>query len=439
VHIRHPPPPEPLEALLLALVEALLLEALLEAALEALLDAAPPAPPAPVVAAAPPVPVVPGLPPAPLELELDVAVVAVEPPEPLLEPASPDPVVLPLAELLEPPEVGSGEEHAGISSGVATIARRAVIGSFMFKGSLHGDTPRPHRSCRPCRCYGSARNLHEIIHHAAFCLKVRVPRVNSQLRRASAAAAFPRQEPLMNRTSCLIAAICSLSALASGGCSGAAAPTSSTITGSVAQASFPKPVSAITVKSDAGKTSTVAVGADGRFSVTLEKGAGYQLFLGADGKSMPIVLKSDQSRLQTQVHVKSGGASLSIGSVRYWNGGSRAEAKVLTPTSAGGAACVKGVFANSSQPCASGVAAATCSDEGDDEDSDGEQADEQGGESGADCVDGIDSTTHQSCDGGPAANPTDATSADEVGVPESNVSDDLGCGDEEDDDGEEAD
>jgi hypothetical protein len=249
----------------------------------------------------------------------------------------------------------------------------------------------------------------------------------------------------MNRTSRLIAAICSLAAVASGGCSGAAAPTASTITGSVAQASFPKPVSAITVKSDAGKTSTVAVGADGRFSVTLEKGAGYQLFLGADGKSMPIVLKSDQTRLQTQVHVKSGGASLNIGSVRYWNGGSTAEAKVITPASPG--SCVNGVFANSTQPCASGVAAATCSEEGDDEESDDDGADEQGGDQGADCVDGIDSTTHLSCDGGPAANPTDATAAeptdastaDEMGVPESNVSDDLGCGDDEGDDGEETD
>jgi hypothetical protein len=242
----------------------------------------------------------------------------------------------------------------------------------------------------------------------------------------------------MNRNSCLIAALCSLAAVASGGCSGAPAPTASTITGSVAQASFPKPVSAITVKSDAGKTSTVAVGADGRFSVTLEKGAGYQLFLGADGKSMPIVLRSDQARLQTQVHVKSGGASLSIGRVRYWNGGATSEAKVLTPTGAAASSCVNGLFANSSQPCASGVAAATCS-ESDDDDSDGEQADDQGGDQGADCVDGIDSTTHQSCDGGPAANPTDASTADEVGVPESNISDNLGCADEGDDDGEEAD
>ena len=121
----------PLDALLLALVDALLL-----ALLEALLLAAPPAP---VVAAPPPVPLVPGIPPAPLELEA-----VVDAPVPLLVAAPPDPVVLPLAELLELSElldVGSEEEHAGASSGVATIARKAVSGSFIFTAS-----PSRHQS-----------------------------------------------------------------------------------------------------------------------------------------------------------------------------------------------------------------------------------------------------------------------------------------------------
>jgi len=250
----------------------------------------------------------------------------------------------------------------------------------------------------------------------------------------------------MNRLSFLLAGACALAAVSSSGCSGAPAPTSSTLTGSVAQASFPKAVSAITVKSDAGKTSTVAVGADGRFSITLEKGAGYQLFLGADGKSIPIVLKSDQARLQTRVHVKSGGASLNIGSVRYWGGASTSESKVITGPATGAKSCVSGVFANTSQPCANGASAAVCG-EGDGEESDGDNGGdnhngdnhgEQGADSGADCVDGLDATTKQPCDGGPAANPTDADPASEIGVPEMNVPGDLGCG-EEGDDGEEAD
>lgn len=245
----------------------------------------------------------------------------------------------------------------------------------------------------------------------------------------------------MNRITYFLAAACALTVVASGGCSSTAVKTSSTLAGSVAQASFPKAVSAITVKSDAGKTSTVAVGADGRFSVELEKGAGYQLFLGADGKSIPIVLKSDQDRLQTQVHVKSGGASLSIGSVRYWGGTPTSEAKVVTEPGSTGKTCVDGVYANSSQPCASDVSTAVCA-ESDDEDSDGDHqdhGDDADDEEGADCVDGLDAATHQPCDGGPAANSTDADAASEMGVPEHNVPDDVGCGEEEDDDGETAD
>jgi hypothetical protein len=245
----------------------------------------------------------------------------------------------------------------------------------------------------------------------------------------------------MNRLSCSIVAACSIAAMASGGCSSTAAKTASTVTGSVAQASFPKPVSAITVKSDAGKTSSIAVGTDGKFSVDLEKGAGYQLFLGADGKSIPVVLKSDQGRLQTQVHVKAGGASLSLGSVRYWGGATTSEARDVTAPGTDNKACVGGVFANSSQPCASGVSAAVCSESDDEEtdDDQGDHADSSNEDPGVDCVDGLDAATHQPCDGGPEANPTDVDDATEVGIPESNVPDEIGCGEEEDDDGEEAD
>ena len=195
----------PLEALLL---EALLLEALLEALLLALLDAlllleallllaAPPAPPAPsvpVVAIAPPAPVVLGLPPTPVEL---VAVV-----EPavvlLLAAAPPDPVLLPLSEPLELLDGASGEEHAGASNGVATIARKAVNGSFIFKGPWQGNARhfRAFLAFLP-GVHGSVRNLHEKFRRTAFCLKVRVRQVNNQLvRRRREHDRVARQEML---------------------------------------------------------------------------------------------------------------------------------------------------------------------------------------------------------------------------------------------------
>ncbi len=142
--------------------------------------------------------------------------------------------------------------------------------------------------------------------------------------------------------------------------------------------------------------------------------------------------------------------------MRYW-GGRATAAKIVTGPGTDAGSCVNGVYANSSQPCASTTAAAVCSDDGEENDdgaqsNDGEQDDDaetnddgaQGpdsGEQGADCVDGIDSTTQQPCDGGPAANPTDADPEEAIGVPENEVSGDIGCGgdDEEDDDGETAD
>jgi hypothetical protein len=241
----------------------------------------------------------------------------------------------------------------------------------------------------------------------------------------------------MKRASSIVLALTALTALAAGGCSTTPAATSSTLVGSIAQASFPKAVSAITVKSSSGKTSTVAIAADGKFSVKLDKGAKYQLFLGPDGKSIPLVLKSGQGRLETQVNVRSGGASLAMGSVRYWGGGGTTMAKVIAGSGASSTACVNGVFANSTQPCASSVATAVCSDDGEEND-DGEQGADTG-EQGADCVDGIDAATKQPCDGGPAANETDADPEQEMGVPENDVSGDVGCGGDEEDDGESAD
>lgn len=92
------------------------------------------------------------------------------------------------------------------------------------------------------------------------------------------------------------------------GC-GQPAPTTSTLTGSIAQESFAAPVKAITVTSDKGKTTTAAVDTNGKFSISLEKGATYRLFLGEDGKSTPVILNSDQGRLVTAAHVRSGGAN----------------------------------------------------------------------------------------------------------------------------------
>lgn len=194
-----------------------------------------------------------------------------------------------------------------------------------------------------------------------------------------------------------------------------AGPTASTLTGTVQQASFASPVTKITVR--AGTTTrTVPVNAAGRFSVSLDKGASYQLLIAQPGGDVPIILRRGAGRLDTTVTVKAGGATVALGNVTYWKNA------VATP------------------PAAVQVAAQVCSD-GDD----GEENDD----SGVDCVDGIDSATGQACDGGPAANQndgeqtdsevedTDCDATDAMGLPENDMPDSVGCDDsdgEEDDD-----
>lgn len=196
-----------------------------------------------------------------------------------------------------------------------------------------------------------------------------------------------------------------------GACSGT--PATSTVTGTLEQQSFASPVKKLTVDSGAVRT-TVPVDAAGRFAVTLDKGASYQLLVAQPSGDVPIVLRRGAGRLDTTVTVKAGGARVDLGKVTYW----KSDAAV-------------------SPPAPVQVAAQECDD--------GEEADD----SGVDCVDGIDSATGQACDGGPGANQndgevndsevedTDCSASDAMGLPDNDMPDTLGCGDgdgEEDDD-----
>ena len=87
-------------------------------------------------------------------------------------------------------------------------------------------------------------------------------------------------------------------------------------------------------------------------------------------------------------------------------------------------------------PVATTEAAATCEDQ-DEEEDDGDNNQ---------CENGIDPNGN-ACDGGPAANQnddaqveeSDSQTSDEMALPEHNLPGEIGCADEEDDDGEEAD
>lgn len=214
-------------------------------------------------------------------------------------------------------------------------------------------------------------------------------------------------------------------------------PTESTLQGTLDAASFTATVSVITAENDEGVRTTAPVEADGGFSLVLAKGAGYRFFLGDDGRSIPLVLRNNNGgRLETGVEIDTGGATVSMGSVRFWPGvpaqpTSFERMSVLGSGSVDTkAACTAGVFEGSSMPCASGAAPVACEDVDDDDDEE--------------CEDGVDPNGDE-CDGGPAANQTganeigtanqagkDASPYDALGVVELNVPREIACDDDDD-------
>lgn len=161
-----------------------------------------------------------------------------------------------------------------------------------------------------------------------------------------------------------------LGAAALAGCSTSesTASTTSALTGSIDQSTFPAAVAAVTVARSDGTTATAPVLDDGSFSALLEAGGTYRLLLSADGTGTPVVLDASGGRLRTEIQVVSAGGSIDIGTIKYWDpsGGSAspaAEAQALTvettvtPTET---SCVDGVLSGTRQTCATTEAPVDC-------------------------------------------------------------------------------
>lgn len=155
----------------------------------------------------------------------------------------------------------------------------------------------------------------------------------------------------------------SLSVTAFALCASCAAPPPSTVTGTVAQASFAEPVTHISARSSAGVVTVAAVDAQGDFSIALEEGSAYRFFLSPDGTGTPLVVRTEGDRLETELFVRSAGAEVDIGKVRFWGGARDTRSRSVglsSPLPEAGAACVEGFFEGTAQPCASGVAKQVC-------------------------------------------------------------------------------
>ncbi|MEO5731959.1 MAG: hypothetical protein ABI134_16960 [Byssovorax sp.] len=160
-----------------------------------------------------------------------------------------------------------------------------------------------------------------------------------------------------------------LGAAALTGCTtSSTASTTSELTGSIDQSTFPAAVAAITIARNDGTTTTAPVLDDGSFSALLESGGTYRLLLSADGTSTPVVLDASGGRLRTEIQVKTAGGSIDIGTIQYWDPtpgsaspGTDAQAletETTAPTT--DATCVDGVLSGTRQACATTEAPVDC-------------------------------------------------------------------------------
>ena len=144
------------------------------------------------------------------------------------------------------------------------------------------------------------------------------------------------------------------------GCS--TAPPPSTLSGTLEQASFPAPVAAVTFLKSDGTVHLAVVNAAGRFTIALDAGATYRVFLGKDGKSVPLAVRGAALPYGSQFTVASDGATVDLGTIRFFDGSIRPyEAVVVQGTAPITNACAGGVLGVTGIPCASSDATIQCS------------------------------------------------------------------------------
>ena len=193
------------------------------------------------------------------------------------------------------------------------------------------------------------------------------------------------------------------------GCSGTSTPSTSTITGQIDQASYPTAITQLTLKSGS-VTKTIPVDTLGQFSATVAAGNTYELLAGGvDG--VPIVVHATSARLDTTFHVRSGGAKLSLGQVHYLPG------------------VVKSGLVMANLPAANPPV--VCTDEDGDVDHEGQDGEHSDGEHADDANGHADEAKGQSQGAESSHESTDCGESDQMGMPDNNLPDEIGCGEEE--------
>lgn len=105
--------------------------------------------------------------------------------------------------------------------------------------------------------------------------------------------------------------------IATFGCSAKEGARESTVRGTVALSTFASTPAAIAASNESGRVARALLDAQGRFALPLAKGHTYQLSVEGVGQSTPIVYPRASGKLDATFILKTNGASIALGQVRY--------------------------------------------------------------------------------------------------------------------------
>jgi hypothetical protein len=126
-------------------------------------------------------------------------------------------------------------------------------------------------------------------------------------------------------------------------CSSGPGVRESTVRGAAALQTFAVAPAAIAARDETGRVVRAAVDAQGRFALPLGKGHTYRLVLEGSGARVPIVFPRASGLLDASFVLKTNGASLGLGQVRYYPAAPASGFQVLSakvPTAAPAGDCV---------------------------------------------------------------------------------------------------
>ena len=138
--------------------------------------------------------------------------------------------------------------------------------------------------------------------------------------------------------------------LAATACSSAPREHTSSVEGTLTQASFPSAATTVIARNEAGASVRATVAPDGSFRLVLPKGHRYRLQVLRDSGELPIVFPRADGRLDSTFRVRGGSARVHLGNVRFLATAAGTAFRVA-PTQAPASECVDGLLRGTTTAC----------------------------------------------------------------------------------------